>query len=69
MLLNTEAFTRESLYTEKLLHTEDFAQKSGLHINFCTQKLLHTDAFTQECLHTDAFSLHAQKLLRRVAFT
>ena len=68
MLLHTEAFT-QSVYTQKLLHTDDFT-----HRHFYTQTLLHTEAFThrpfytQKRLHTKFYTqtlLHTNTLTHR----
>ena len=56
-----QQFASQTLYTQKLLHTDAFTHKS-----FYTQKLLHTEAFTQKLSHTEAFTFrhfHTQALL------
>ena len=61
--LNREAFshifTQRNFYTEKLLHAQNFYQKSfthrevkRLHRSFYTQNLLHTAPFTQRSFYT-----------------
>ena len=55
-LLQTETFTRGSLYTAELLHTEAFRQSY-------TQKLLHTYFFHRETLQLEGLRLqHASCL-------
>ena len=63
------ASTHNLVFTQKLLHTEAFAQRSLYteelpHNLISTQKLLHTDAFTEKLFHREAFTiLYTEELL------
>ena len=62
-LLQTEALTHRSFYTEKLLHREVFytqhafyTQTTFTHRSFYTETLLHKEAFTRKTFHTEKLS-------------
>ena len=66
-----EASARESLYTEKLLHTEAFTLRKFLHKEAFTQKLLHRNFDTQTRLDSGVLTqgrVYKQKHLCTEAF-
>ena len=67
--LHTGAFTKKSVYTQKLSHRKAFTiGDTFIHRNFYTEERLHTDAFTHKSFHTKKL-LHTDAFTHRGAFT